>query len=220
MSGALLNDIKLLLPNYTVDTFKDIPEVKTLLETYEVERQSQSNSTGLGYTFNVTAAINYAATYAEGANIYEWNYFSGGDCTNIASQIIHAGGIPMDYVTPNAWYYRSITDYARNWTVANEFANYWGVNYTTTRHRAFAAQLDKGDFIVLDSDNNGSWNHWAFVTNKEATEKLWSGSCYYDYKVAQHTSDYHLWTSKQNNKWELKGTEGDKYGILYKENIH
>lgn len=217
VSAALLNDIKLLLPNYTVDIFEGIPEVKILLETLGNDEKSQSDSSRLGYTFYVNDAIDYATQYAESANIREWNYFSGGDCTNFASQIIHAGGIPMDYVQPNAWYYRSITDYARNWTVANEFANYWGVNYTTTRHRSFAAQLDKGDFIALDSGNNGSWNHWAFVTKKETTEKLWSGSCYYDYKVAQHTSDYHLWTSKQDNSWDGKARKDINTGYCIRK---
>ena len=216
-SGIILNDIKLMLPSYTVEEFADIPEVKSLLET---SKASNSISNRVARNFNVTAGIKYATTYATSANIWEWNYFSGGDCTNFVSQIIYAGGIPMDYVIPNPWYYTSITDYAKNWTVANSFANYWGVNYKVKGHQGFARNLGKGDFITADWQDNGSWDHWAFVTDRDTYEGMWSGFCYYDYKVAQHTGDYHLWTSNSGNRWERAGIEGGRYGILYKESIY
>lgn len=126
----------------------------------------------------------------------------------------------MDYSKPNPWYYRSAFDYSTRWTVANDFAKYWGVNYKTRNHRSFAAKLSPGDFIAIDFDNDGTWNHWGVVTAKESSEKMWSGYCYYDYKVAQHTSDYHLWTSTEKNKWEKKTNEGDALGILYSKNVN
>lgn len=218
VSGMLLNEISLLLPNYTIHEFESMPKVQKLIDIYE--SNSNVSRASYKYTLNVRNAIEYASTYAEGANIWEWNYFSKGDCTNFVSQIIYAGGIPMDYSKPNPWYYRSAFDYSTRWTVANDFAKYWGVNYKTRNHRSFAAKLSPGDFIAIDFDNDGTWNHWGFVTAKESSEKMWSGYCYYDYKVAQHTSDYHLWTSTEKNKWEKKTNEGDALGILYSKNVN
>lgn len=39
----------------------------------------------------------------------------GGDCTNYASQVIHAGGCPMNH-GKQGWYYKSLSDRAPAWT--------------------------------------------------------------------------------------------------------
>ncbi|MBS3995412.1 MAG: amidase domain-containing protein [Alkaliphilus sp.] len=39
----------------------------------------------------------------------------GGDCTNYASQVIHAGGCPMNY-QKYGWYYNNLNDRAPAWT--------------------------------------------------------------------------------------------------------
>ncbi len=41
---------------------------------------------------NLTAANNYAKTYAKNPNTKSYNYYAGKDCTNFVSQILKAGG--------------------------------------------------------------------------------------------------------------------------------
>lgn len=86
--------------------------------------------------------------------------------------------------------------------------SYMGVGYTTTSNASFSSNIQNGDFIVADYENDGDWNHMGFVTDKKSSKT----NGYYDYKVAQHTSNYHAWTSSDTNGWENIGTDGGKYG--------
>lgn len=95
-----------------------------------------------------------------------------------------------------------------SWIRADTFAKYMGVGYTTTSHSTFTNNIQKGDFIGADFGNDGDWNHMGFVTDKETT----MSNGYYDYKVAQHTSNYHEWTSSSNNGWDTIESDGGKYG--------
>lgn len=54
----------------------------------------------------------------------------------------------------------------------------------------------------------------AFVTDKKTTQSTYNGKKYYDYKVAQHTSNYHAWTSSSTNGWENLEDNGYTYGII------
>ena len=57
-----------------------------------------------------------------------------------------------------------------------------------------------------------SWEHMAFVT---AVDNYVGNSYrYYDYKVVQHTNNYHLWTSNSGNGWEDVGSDGGRYGRI------
>lgn len=65
----------------------------------------------------------------------------------------------------------------------------------------FAAKVVAGDFIALDSDNDGDWDHMGFVceTGKYVTTE---GVTYRDFLVAQHTNNYCDWVSSSVNHWE------------------
>lgn len=61
-------------------------------------------------------AVNYARKWAYGRNPKYADFQKmGGDCTNYASQVLYAGGCPMNY-SKYGWYYRSLNDRAPAWT--------------------------------------------------------------------------------------------------------
>lgn len=86
--------------------------------------------------------------------------------------------------------------------------NIIGVRYSTTSNLSFSANLTNGCFIVADFENDGDWDHCGFVTQSDSYKGSYG---YYDYKVAQHTSDYLGWASLDKNNWEKIGGDGGKY---------
>lgn len=48
----------------------------------------------------------------------------GGDCTNYVSQILRAGGAPLDTTGNYQWYYHKVTDRSPSWTGVNQLYNY------------------------------------------------------------------------------------------------
>lgn len=173
---------------------------------------------------DLDAAINYATDYATSPNTPTYEYFSTGDCTNFVSQILEAGGIPQEVYDSQylGWWHTSyvswegviLHEHSLSWINANIFANYMGISYTTTDHFTFSYNLDKGSIIGYDKYSDGDWNHMAFVTDKDTYASTYDGKYYYDYKVAQHTTNYHAWTSSSTNGWENLEDNGYTYGII------
>lgn len=69
--------------------------------------------------------------------------------------------------------------------------------------------MSNGTFVVADFQNDGDWDHCGFVTQRD--NYVGSSYGYYDYKIAQHTSNYHAWASSSENNWENIGNDGGKY---------
>jgi len=68
------------------------------------------------YDYDRDKALEYARKWALGRNPKYADFQNmGGDCTNFASQVIHAGGCPMNY-NKYGWYYRNLNDRAPAWT--------------------------------------------------------------------------------------------------------
>ncbi|SHK49981.1 amidase domain-containing protein [Paramaledivibacter caminithermalis] len=68
------------------------------------------------YSYDRLSAVNYAKKWAFKRNPNFVNFDKmGGDCTNFASQVINAGGCPMNY-DKYGWYYESINNRAPAWT--------------------------------------------------------------------------------------------------------
>ena len=86
-----------------------------------------------------------------------------------------------------------------------------GIGYKTTSHYNFSANIQKGDFIAIDEDNNGQADHMGFVVARDSYSDNYSGKTYYDYKVAQHTNNYCAWTSSSANGWENAENNGQTY---------
>lgn len=170
--------------------------------------------------FNKEAAIEYAIKYATNPNYKEYGYIQDGndgkDCTNFASQILENGGYNQKggISTHIGWWHKvngNTHTYSSAWAAANNFVKYIGVNYVTNSHFDFSRKLQPGDFIALDYSDQGRWSHIGFVTKVDYYVGDYG---YYDYCVAQHSSDYHMWASHENNHWDTEDVT--RYGVIRK----
>lgn len=172
---------------------------------------------------DLNAAVRYAERYAWTPNVNEYGvakqkFIIDADCTNFASQILHASGVSqVVYGNENyGWWHRKNWlgghDYSISWINADVFARYMGVGYTTTNHRSFAQNIIVGDFIAFDRESNGTWDHMGFVTYRDNSERWYNGKYYQNYIVAQHTSNYNMWVSEEQNHWEFIGDNNGRYG--------
>ena len=172
---------------------------------------------------DLNAAVRYAERYAWTPNANEYGvakqkFIIDADCTNFASQILHASGVSqVVYGNENyGWWHRKNWlgghDYSISWINADVFARYMGVGYTTTNHQSFAQNIIVGDFIAFDRESNGTWDHMGFVTYRDNSERWYNGKYYQNYIVAQHTSNYNMWVSEEQNHWEFIGDNNGRYG--------
>ena len=190
--------------------------------------------------FNKTLGRQYAINYATNPNSSEYGiamhwYTVPADCTNFASQILVAGNINMHDYYPNetqGWWHRKVKEmyvnsyvwkhyYSNTWVGADRFVRFMGhSNNVYTSFPTFASKLMWGDFIALDKENDGSWNHMGFVCDIGSygtytyTKSGVQYSLYYrNFRVAQHTDNYLAWANSEINKWdEYHGT--GKYAIV------
>lgn len=166
-------------------------------------------------SFNVNNAVAYAKKHTYTHNPAYRSY--GSDCTNFASQIAFAGGIPITNGAnmDTGWY-----AYSATWVNANRFANWYGIWNSSKSHSWFSVQASRGDFVALDYDSNGKWDHIGFVVDKDNYQGTYTNSygkseTYYDYRIAQHTSDYDSWASWDSCSWEEAwDTKNATYGII------
>jgi len=170
----------------------------------------------------VEEAIKYATEYAESPNTPTYYYFNNGDCANFVSQILeHAGVSQVVYDSEySGWWHKRTSGFlgigykhthSRSWTMADTFSRYMGIYYTTTSNVSFAANIEPGSIIAADFDKDGDWDHMGFVTD---TDDYVGSYGYYDYRVAQHTSNYHGWASLETNGWDHVGSDGGKYARI------
>lgn len=101
------------------------------------------------------AAVEYAHKWAFGRNPRYADFETmGGDCTNFASQCIHAGGAPMNYRPTLGWYYISLARRAPAWTGVQFLYQFLTRNQGVGPYarEAEAAQAEPGDLIQLSFD--------------------------------------------------------------------
>ena len=79
--------------------------------------------------------------------------------------------------------------------------------------KMFSGKVAKGDFIALDGNDDGEWDHMGFVV-QVGTPNNYNGKYYTDFKVAQHTGDYLKWVSKERNGWDKEDDGKVKYAIV------
>lgn len=133
---------------------------------------------------NLSAAQSYAARYATSHNT-KYGYFNGADCTNFTSQILYAGGIPMDVHSSenSGWWWKSPSNRSISWIRAKTFAKYMGSGFNSKTWATLRATLYPGDFIGFDKADDGDVDHNAFVYDR-ANNLV---------RIAQHTNDYLKW---------------------------
>lgn len=112
------------------------------------------------------SAVAYAHKWAFGRNPAYYDYENlGGDCTNFASQCLHAGGGVMNYTPTFGWYYISANRKAPAWTGVPYLYNF------LTRGEASPgpagrlcglSEVEPGDLIQLSFDGS-SFRHCPIV---------------------------------------------------------
>ena len=180
--------------------------------------------TAFAASYNRNAAVAYADTYATSPNSANWPVYSD-DCTNFASQVLLAGGMPM-YVNYNThtgapetttndsyWFYQSGA-YSYSWQVSWDLWNYLltysgrGSHVGTYNGNIGNNQyntLSGGDLIGYNwGDSTGKQHpgqptHWSVEAGYGTDPSSgWTG----DY-VDEHTSNrYHAyWTLQPYNSY-------------------
>lgn len=218
-------EIKALVDEYNVDNTEEIaeklalllPYYTTFVKDYFGDIQSARSS------FNINAAINYAVKHATDYNYLEYGYLGTRDCTNFVSQILENGGVEQDVNDSvySGWWHINHgyeNQYSRSWTIADTFARYMGVGFTTHDNFDFSVNIQRGDFVALDIRNEGDWGHMGFVTNVDFMyedgyhyQENETGK-YLDYKIAQHSDNYNAWASEEVNHWDEYEAKGVRYG--------
>lgn len=171
---------------------------------------------------SIEDAISYASQYATSPNTPTYYYFSNGDCANFVSQILEQAGLTQNVSTSeySGWWHTRTSGFfgigythkhSRSWTMADTLSKYMGVVFTTTSNLTISENIQPGSIISADFDSDGDWDHVGFVTDKNLTV----GSCgYYDYRVAQHSSNYHDWASTDANGWDTIEADGGTYARI------
>jgi len=115
-----------------------------LMENIERRREQGWEDTAersCGHPYDRQAALKYMLTYADHRNS-EWYAYDdvGGNCMNFGSQVLLAGGIPMDYSGYDCWFSNGTGG------ATNSFVNVgWFLDY---------AQCNAGFGLVADTEAN------------------------------------------------------------------
>lgn len=152
---------------------------------YITEEKSERSING---SFNRTAMKNYAKNYYNSFNPNWGNFTSyGGDCTNFVSQILYAGGAPMDTTGSYTWYYNNMNDRAPAWTSVMHLYNYLvnndyiGPQGKLANSSEILYSMNNCDIVQIDFNYDGTYDHSVVITSYQSGN---SSST----KVAAHTS--------------------------------
>lgn len=113
------------------------------------------------YTYDRLKAVNYARKWALKRNPKYANFDNmGGDCTNYASQVINAGGAPMNF-NKYGWYYKSLNNRAPAWTSVNYLYKFLITNKGRgpIGEEVNIKDVKIGDIVQLDFENDSIYNH-------------------------------------------------------------
>ncbi len=134
--------------------------------------------------YDRAAAVEYARRWAYGRNPAYLDFqLLGGDCTNYASQVLHAGGMPMDYTPVYGWYYIDAARRSAAWTGVEYLYRYL-LGADTGKPCAVVARLSEvrlGDIVQLAFEGE-RYQHSPVVVAVE-------GETPQEVFVAAHTND-------------------------------
>lgn len=120
---------------------------------------------GLG-RYDREAAIRYAHLWALDRNPKYYDFENlGGDCTNFCSQVLHAGGCPMNNTKEVGWYYYSLNNRTPSWTGVEFFYRFITNNrgIGPKSREVSPREIELGDVIQLDFPHNAPFNHCLIV---------------------------------------------------------
>lgn len=127
-------------------------------------------------SFSRFAMRNYQNNWALSRNP-NWGDFSnlGGDCQNYASQVIFAGGAPMDQVGSYQWYYFGPGNRVPAWTGVRSMQTYILNNSGVGPHGVLHSSADTllcGDMVHIDWDYDGLYDHAVVIYNAGANPTI------------------------------------------------
>lgn len=126
------------------------------------------------FPYNRRAAYNYAKRWALDRNPKYYDFENiGGDCTNFASQVLHAGGCPMNYAKWTGWYYGNVNNRAPAWTGV-EYLYKFLVNNKGRGPIVKLTDINEiqvGDIIQLNFGYDERFNHSPVVVRIEEPRK-------------------------------------------------
>lgn len=116
------------------------------------------------------------------------------------SQISHTTKI-------NAYQNKYTHTHSASFIRVSSFILKFGLYALYTDFKIFSQSVKVGDIIILDSNNDNSWDHIGFVSVISTTlgtyiDEDGKSRSYYNFKVAQHSNNYHLQVNDNNNDWE------------------
>lgn len=195
------------LINKTFEEIKIENDV-ALLDASEQSKSIQTSRFGKEKpVFNLM--LNYSNLHALVPNP-GFRYFTAGDCTNFASQILWKGGMSERHKKNSSsfsWYYSGWNDSSVSWRLAHSFVQYWtadGISvsgFTTAQASSVQSNAKAGDFLAYKTKKTNQIDHIAFVDWKS------NGQLY----VSQHSG------ARKHDNWMNKVVkEGglDPYGSI------
>ncbi|MTI49492.1 amidase domain-containing protein [Sporosalibacterium faouarense] len=131
------------------------------------------SKTGL-FPYNRKAAYNYAKRWALSRNpkYYDFQHI-GGDCTNFASQVLHAGGCKMNGGKWQGWYYYSANNRAPAWTGVEYLYNFL-INNDSRGPIVKISDINEvevGDLIQLNFGIDDGFDHTPVIIRIEEPRK-------------------------------------------------
>ena len=122
------------------------------------------------YPYNRSAAYRYARRWALDRNPNFYNFEDiGGNCTNFASQVLYAGGCPMNYERWTGWFYESVDYRAPVWTSVEYLYKFLMNNKGRgpVARPCEIEELEVGDLIQLNFEDDNVFNHTPVVVRIE-----------------------------------------------------
>ena len=166
-----------------------LPQLLRAIERRQLQRQETVQVTlTCDHPYDRAAAEQYMRQYDHQRND-RWHAYDdvGGNCMNFGSQVLLAGGIPMDEEGGSKWFWRSQNDLDLSWINVGRFYSYAREN----RGYGLAADTEAnyytgevGDILILGPD--GGHNHTTVISGivrNEAGETV-------DYLLCSNTTNY------------------------------
>lgn len=117
-------------------------------------------------SYNRTAAVNYADAWTHGRNSAYRNY-DPNDCTNFASQILAAGGVPQiygdGYVQHDQNWFNVSLGNSYSWSAANNMKDHFNLTPSRYATRSSVGSLFAGDIIFMKFSGDSVPNHTRIV---------------------------------------------------------
>ena len=153
------------------EDFKEIFEKESNLNLYENNNESNRSSQNRNLKYlNRSKMKNYARKHYDNPNPNYYDFTNiGGDCSNFTSQIIKAGGAPVDNVGNEKWYYYGSSNRTPSWTSVEYLYKYLinNTGFGISAIKSDIFNMEIGDVVQIDTNYDGIFNHSVIVVEND-----------------------------------------------------